>query len=62
MCSHYIRAFHKVMKQKIATSQCEPSRENLEGSHGKAYTGCFWPRLSSRDGELRLVFLKLLRE
>lgn len=52
MCSHYIRAFNKVMKQKLAT----------EGSHGKAYTGWFWPRLSSRDGELRLAFLKLIRQ
>jgi OTT_1508-like deaminase len=52
MCSHYICAFNKVMKQKIAT----------KGSRGKAYTGWFWPRLPSRDGELRPAFLKLIRE
>ena len=52
MCSHYIRAFNTVMKQKIAT----------KGSHGKAYTGWFWPRLPSRDGELRPAFLKLIRQ
>ena len=52
MCSHYIRAYNKVMKQKIAT----------KGSHGKAYTGWFWPRLPSHDGELRPAFLKLIRQ
>jgi OTT_1508-like deaminase len=52
MCNHYIRAFNKVMMQKIAT----------RGSHGKAYTGWFWPSLPSRDGELRPAFLKLIRQ
>jgi hypothetical protein len=52
MCSHYIRAFNKVMEQKIAT-KC---------SHGKAYTGWFWPQLPSRDEELRPAFLKLIRQ
>jgi hypothetical protein len=52
MCSHYIRAFNKVMKQKIAT----------KGSHGKACAGWFWPGLPSRDGELRPAFLKLIRQ
>ena len=52
MCSHYIRAYNKVMKQKIAT----------KGSHGKAYTGWFWPSLRSHDGELRRAFLKLIRQ
>ena len=52
MCSHYIRAYNKVMKQKFATKD----------SHGKAYTGWFWPRLPSHDGELRPAFLKLIRQ
>ena len=52
MCNHYIRAFNMVMKERIAT----------KGSHGKAYTGWFWPRLPSRDGELRSTFLKLIRQ
>jgi hypothetical protein len=52
MCSEYIRAFNKVMNQKIAT----------KGSHGKAYPGWFWPNLPSYDGELRPAFLKLIKE
>ena len=52
MCSHFIRAFNMVMKQKIAT----------EGSHRKAYTGWFWPRLPSLDEELRRAFLNLIRQ
>jgi hypothetical protein len=52
MCSEYIRAFNKVMNQKIAT----------KGSHGKSYPGWFWPNLPSYDGELRPAFLKLIKE
>ena len=52
MCSHYIRAFNKVSEQKVA----------IKGSHGKAYTGWFWPSLPGLDGELRPAFLKLMRE
>jgi OTT_1508-like deaminase len=52
MCSHYIRAFNKVTKQKVAT----------KGSHGKAYPGWFWPSLPSHDGELRPAFLGLVRQ
>jgi hypothetical protein len=52
MCSHYIGAFNKVTKQKIAT----------RGSRGKAYPGWFWPILPDRDGELRTAFLGRIRE
>jgi hypothetical protein len=52
MCSHYICAFNKVTRKRIAT----------KGSHGKAYPGWFWPALPSRDGELRPAFLGQMRE
>ena len=52
MCSHYIRAFNRVTKEKIG----------IEGSRGKAYPGWFWPSLPSHDEELRPAFLGLIRE
>ena len=52
MCSHYIRAFNRLTKQKIGT----------KGSRGKAYPGWFWPSLPSHDGKLRPAFLGLIRE
>jgi hypothetical protein len=52
MCSHYIRTFNDVTKQKIAT----------KGSHGKAYPGWFWPSLPDRDGELRTAYLRRIRQ
>jgi len=52
MCSHYIGAFNEVTKKNVAT----------KGSHGKAYTGWFWPRLPNCDKELRQAFLKRIRE
>jgi hypothetical protein len=52
MCSQYIRAFNNVMNQKVAT----------KGSHGKAYPGWFWPSLPKHDGELRPVFLGLIKQ
>ena len=52
MCSHYIDAFNEVTKKKVIT----------KGSHGKAYTGWFWPCLPNRDEELRPAFLKRIRE
>jgi hypothetical protein len=52
LCSQYIRAFNKVMNQKIAT----------KGSHGKALPGWFWPNIPNCDGELRPAFLELIRE
>ncbi len=51
MCSHYISTFNEVMKE-VATKGCD----------GKAYPGWFWPRLPSRDGELRPAFLKRIRQ
>jgi hypothetical protein len=51
MCSHYIRAFNEVTKQKIAT----------KGSQGKAYPGWSWPILPDRDEELRQAFFRLIR-
>jgi hypothetical protein len=52
MCSHYIRAFNEVTKQKIAT----------KGSHGKAYPGWSWPSLPDSDEELRPAFLRRIRQ
>jgi OTT_1508-like deaminase len=52
MCSHYIRAFNQVMGQKIA----------VRGSHGKAYPGWSWPVSPGRNEELRVAFLKRIRE
>ena len=52
MCSHYIRTFNEVTKQKIAT----------KGSHGKAYPGWFWPSLPDHDEELRQALLGRIRQ
>jgi hypothetical protein len=52
MCSHYIRAFNEVMGQTIT----------VRGSHGKAYAGWSWPISPDRDEELRVVFLKHIRQ
>jgi nucleic acid/nucleotide deaminase of polymorphic system toxin len=52
ICSHFIRAFHDVTKQKIAT----------KGSHRKAYPAWFWPDLPSHDAELRPIFLRCIRQ
>jgi OTT_1508-like deaminase len=52
MCSHFIRTFNVVTKQKIAT----------KGSHGKAYPGWSWPNLPDRDEELRRAFLQRIRQ
>ena len=52
MCSHYIRAFNKIMEQKIA----------IKGSHGKAYPGWSWPIPPAHDEELRQAFLKGIRQ
>ena len=52
MCSHFIRAFNEVTKQKIAT----------KGSHGKAYPEWSWPNLPDRDEELRRAFLQRMRQ
>ena len=53
MCSHYIHAFSEITGRKITT----------RGSHGKAYTGWFWPSHpdSGCDGELRQAVLKAIR-
>ena len=51
MCSHFIRAFNEVTKQKIAA----------KGSHGKAYPGWSWPNLPDSDEELRRAFLQRMR-
>ena len=52
MCSHFIRAFNEVTKQKIV----------IKGSHGKAYPGWSWPNLPDRDEELRRAFLQRVRQ
>src|SRR5712671_3261125 len=43
VCSHYIRAFNEVTKQKIAIK-------------GKAYHGWFWLSLPDHDGKLRPAY------
>ena len=52
MCSHYIRTFNQVTKQRITTNR----------SHGKAYPGWSWPSLPNLDGMLRPAFLEHIRQ